>query len=80
MARKVQQPTLLNAESARAPEAVTVPCTLASVLFRSGCGPHGRNHYGKPELHWIPLLLTRATDRRRPANLQTTCTFTPAYQ
>jgi hypothetical protein len=80
MAWKVQQPGLLYAESARAPEAVEVPCTLAGVLFRSGCGLHDRNHNRKPELHRIPLFLSRAAECRRAANLQTAFAFTTAFQ
>jgi hypothetical protein len=79
MAWKVQHPALLYAESARAKEAVTVPSTLACVLFRSGCRLPGRNHNRKPELHWIPLFLARSTGRRRSGNLQITFTFTPVF-
>ena len=80
MARKVHQAMLLYAKSPRAQEAVAVPRALAGVLFRSECRLHGRNHDGKPEQRWIPLLHSSPSDRWRSGDLQATSTITPAFR
>lgn len=79
MAPKVLHRILLYAKSPRAQEAVTIPRALAGMLFRSECRPDGRNHDGKPEQCWIPLLHSSPLDRRRPGNVQATLTFAPAF-